>query len=235
LISLLALWEYNNVILKERDRRSRFYGVLVGVLVVPFFYLGGPGAVLPYLLVSLLVLFANRFFYRGEFAGALSWTGARVLGIIYIAVPLSHLIVLREIELGRLWILFIFTVIWANDAFASYVGGVAGRHKLCPAISPNKTVEGAVGGIAGGVLGAYLFNSYFPIGAAPVEVFFLSLAIVALGILGDLVESLIKRGAEVKDSGKIIPGHGGVLDRIDSTLFAIPGVYYYLIWQAGGF
>jgi phosphatidate cytidylyltransferase len=235
LISLLALWEYNNVILKERDRRSRFYGVLVGSLVVPFFYLGGPGAVLPYILVSLLVLFVNRFFYEREFAGAIYWTGARLLGIVYIAVPLSHLIVLGEIELGRLWILFTFVVIWANDIFACYVGGVAGRHKLCPAISPNKTVEGAVGGIAGGVVGAYLFDWYFPLGFGPVGVFFLSLVIVALGILGDLVESLLKRGAGVKDTGMIIPGHGGVLDRIDSTLFAIPGVYYYLIWQAGGF
>jgi phosphatidate cytidylyltransferase len=235
LVSLLALWEYNNVILKETDRWSRFYGVIVGAMVVPVFYLGRPGAVLPYIIVSILVLFVNRFFYEREFAGAIGWTGARLLGIVYIAVPLGHLIVLRETELGPWWILFALTVIWANDTFAFFVGNLAGRHKLSPAISPNKTVEGAVGGLSGGVLGAILFNRFFNMGAGPFEVFYLSIVIGTLGILGDLVESLIKRGAGVKDTGNIIPGHGGVMDRVDSLLFAIPALYYYLIWRAGGF
>jgi phosphatidate cytidylyltransferase len=177
----------------------------------------------------------NRFFYERDFAGALCWAGERFLGIVYIAVPLAHIILLRETELGRWWTLFVLAVIWTNDTFACYVGGIAGRHKLCPAISPNKTVEGSIGGVLGGVLGALLFNRYFFLGAGLPEVLFLSLVIVALAILGDLVESLIKRGAGVKDTGKIIPGHGGMLDRIDSTLFAMPATYYYLVWRGGGF
>lgn len=196
--------------------------------MVPVFYLGGAGPVLAYLVAAVLFFFANRFFHEREFPGAVSWAGARLVGIVYITVPLSHAIALREIEGGRWWILFVLVVIWATDIFAFTVGSVIGRHKLCPAISPNKTVEGAIGGLAGGVVAGIVLNSYLSLGAGDLEIIYLSLILGALAVAGDLVESVMKRGAGVKDSGHIIPGHGGMMDRIDSTLFAIPGAYYYL-------
>jgi phosphatidate cytidylyltransferase len=219
--------------LKERDAANRAFGVGVGVLAVPLFYMGGPGVVPPYLIGVVLLLFVNRFFYEREFPGALRWAGARLAGVVYIAVPLSYLIVLRRTDLGAWWILFLFTVIWLNDTFAFCVGRLAGRRKLCPWISPMKTVEGAAGGLAGGVVGALVFTRYVNLGAGTVEVIVLALVTGLLCILGDLVESVIKRGAGVKDTGALIPGHGGVLDRIDSMLFAVPFMYYYIVWLEG--
>ncbi len=198
------------------------------MLVVPVFYLGGQGPVLAYLVAAVLLFFGNRFFYEREFPGAVSWAGARLVGIVYITVPLSHVIALREIEGGRWWILFVLVVIWTTDIFAFSVGSIIGRHKLCPSISPNKTVEGVIGGLAGGVIAGILLNGYLSLGAGNLEIIYFSLFLGALGVVGDLVESVMKRGAGVKDSGHIIPGHGGMLDRIDSILFAIPGAYYYL-------
>jgi phosphatidate cytidylyltransferase len=112
-----------------------------------------------------------------------------------------------------------------------FVGKVIGRHKLSPLVSPNKTVEGAVGGVAAGVIAAYIFNIVAGFGMAMTTVIVLPLLIGVVGIIGDLIESVIKRSAGAKDSGALIPGHGGALDRIDSLLFAIPLLYYYLAWM----
>lgn len=151
-------------------------------------------------------------------------------GIVYIAAPLSYLIVLRGLPSGGKWIMLLLMVIWLNDTCAFAAGRTIGRTKLCPGISPKKTVEGAVAGLAGGMLAGYAVNIFFNLGAGAAEVLGLSLIIGAVGIIGDLAESLLKRSVNVKDSGTIIPGHGGVLDRIDSLIFTIPFLYYYLIW-----
>jgi phosphatidate cytidylyltransferase len=230
LVSLLALREFNNVILKERDPVGGVLGVSAGVLVVPLFYLKGPVVVVPYLTGVLAVLFASRFYSGRDLSEAMGWVAARLAGVVYIAVPLAHLIVLRQVESGPQWILFFFTVIWLSDTFAFVVGNAAGRRKLCPSVSPNKTVEGALGGLAGGAAGALVYSKYVYLGASAAEVVTLAVIIGVLGVLGDLVESVMKRGAGVKDSGALIPGHGGVLDRIDSMLFAAPVLYYYLVW-----
>ncbi len=205
-------------------------GVLPGAFMPPLFYLSGTELLPPYLLGLLLILFAVRFLRGEELAGALPWVSERLLGVVYIAVPLSYLIVLRETPLGPWWILFVFIVIWANDTFAYYVGRALGRKKLCPKVSPGKTVEGAAGGLLGGVLAAVIFVKFAELGMAPAVIVACALLLGALGIAGDLVESVLKRGAGVKDSGSIIPGHGGVLDRLDSTLFAVPAMYYCVIW-----
>ncbi len=219
------------------QRGQGLLGVIAGVMVVPLFYLAGAGAgsaVVPYLVACLLVFFIERFFSEGELSGAISSAGARLVGIVYITLPLSHLVLLGGTEPGRWWILFLLIVIWASDTSAFFVGRTLGRHKLCPAISPNKTVEGGVGGLLGAAGAAFIFNRYFSLGAGDIEVLILGVFLGTLGILGDLVESAMKRGAGVKDSGTVIPGHGGMLDRIDSMLFAVPALYYYLVWRAGG-
>ncbi|MBI5560776.1 MAG: phosphatidate cytidylyltransferase [Deltaproteobacteria bacterium] len=153
------------------------------------------------------------------------------MGVMYVALPLSHFIRISLLPNGRIWILFLMSVVWLNDTAAYYTGSAIGRHKLSPRVSPNKTVEGAIGGVIGGLAAAFLFNRFFETGLAAKDVVFISVFLGMVSLLGDLSESLLKRGAGVKDSGSIIPGHGGVLDRLDSIIFSVPALYYYLIWR----
>jgi phosphatidate cytidylyltransferase len=112
---------------------------------------------------------------------------------------------------------------------AYITGRLIGRHKMSPVISPNKTIEGAAGGIIFGAVAAIVLNLYLELGMGLASVVILSVVIGVVAIIGDLAESVIKRGAGVKDSGSIIPGHGGVLDRIDSIIFTVPVLYYYIL------
>ncbi len=163
-----------------------------------------------------------------------------VCGIYYLGLPFAHMVLLRSLEAGRIietsllpfeygaalvWVMFIGT--WASDTFAYFVGSAIGSHKLCPSISPNKTIEGFMGSVVGTtatVAGLGAFFS-FPV----LEMAALGLAISIFATLGDLVESVAKRHVGIKDSGNIIPGHGGVWDRFDSVLFTAPLVYYFVV------
>ncbi|SFI41271.1 phosphatidate cytidylyltransferase [Selenomonas ruminantium] len=162
-----------------------------------------------------------------------------VTGILYIGFPFAYMVMLRDWPETRLiptqlgdfefgcaliWIMFIGT--WASDTFAYFTGSAIGRHKLCPSISPNKTVEGFLGSLVGTTAAVAGLGIFF---ALPVqEMAILGLAIAVLATLGDLVESVAKRYTGIKDSGSIIPGHGGIWDRFDSVLFTAPLVYYFV-------
>lgn len=153
-----------------------------------------------------------------------------VFGILYVGVLAAHLVFLRFLPEGNSWLIIASAITACSDSGAYFVGRKYGKRKLCPNISPNKTVEGAVGGVLCGVFGAVLcavlllpaFNLMFLIGAAVV--------LAAAGIVGDLTESIIKRGTATKDSGRCLGGHGGVLDRVDSLLFVCPILYYFLVF-----
>jgi phosphatidate cytidylyltransferase len=151
-------------------------------------------------------------------------TGASLLPILYIGIPLGSLVAIRTIG-GREAILLLIATIVVSDSAQYYTGRAIGRRRLAPTISPGKTVEGAAGGL---ILGTAAMTAgglrVFP-STNPAILILASATIVALGMVGDLFESLLKRSADVKDSSTLIPGHGGVLDRIDSWLFAGP-VYY---------
>lgn len=187
----------------------------------------GPGATSVFLLVGtmlglLLVVLATRRPAPDVPAAA----AAAVFPVIYLAVPLALAAVIRD-AWGREVLLLGLLVIWISDTAQFYVGSTFGRRRLAPAISPKKSVEGAVGGFVAGVAAMVGFGRvWLPLVSVPVLAA-TGAALVALGIAGDLFESLLKRSANVKDSSALIPGHGGVLDRIDALLFVIPG--YYLI------
>jgi phosphatidate cytidylyltransferase len=142
---------------------------------------------------------------------------------------IAALRVLPPAELGPWRLLLLLAIVMGADTAAFFVGSAVGRHKLAPAISPGKTVEGLFGGLAGGVIGALAVRwaglRALPLGHAVA----LGLGVAALGTAGDLAESLLKRWAGVKDSGRLFPGHGGMLDRLDSLLFAGPVLYYYFV------
>ncbi len=157
-----------------------------------------------------------------------AWT---VAGILYVGWLLSHLVALRDLDDGRNWIFFALFSTFASDTAAFFTGRALGRHKLAPHISPGKTWEGAIGGILGAIIVSLLFVLPTPL-ILPFnwgQAVLLGLIVSIMGQLGDLVESLFKRNMGVKDSGKLVPGHGGFLDRMDSIIFAGAVVYYYVV------
>ena len=184
---------------------------------------------------------------RAQMSGAYPAAAASAFAVVYIALPMATLVQLRQQWAGAFWLLYLLLVVWAGDIFAYGVGRSVGRYLLAPRVSPKKTWEGAAASLAASLLVGSLLLTYALqissfllrvrlierrdglFGPKP-ELWPLVLLTVALNIaaqLGDLVESLIKRGAGVKDSGTILPGHGGMLDRIDALLFAAPLLWYY--------
>ena len=156
-----------------------------------------------------------------------------VAGLLYVPLLLGHLILVRDLPGGIKWVFLLLILVMSGDTGAYYVGSSFGRHKLYPLVSPNKSVEGAAGGLAGSFLGAFIARwTYFP-ELTTGDCILTALIIGPLGQTGDLFESLLKRSFGVKDSGAIIPGHGGILDRLDSILFAAPAIYYYARYLAG--
>lgn len=157
----------------------------------------------------------------------------QVAGMVYIPLFLACLVLIRNDPNGASWIFLILCLAFGGDTSAFYVGTYLGRHKLCPAVSPNKTIEGALGGLGGSLLVASVAKAFLIptlpwLAAIP---FFIVAAFA--GQLGDLFESAIKRSAGVKDSGGLLPGHGGILDRIDGLLFVAPMTYLFKIYLTG--
>lgn len=155
-------------------------------------------------------------------------TPVDIFGNLFAILYLNNLLFIflsRELGNGFVWIVLLFTATWASDTFAYFVGRSLGRHKLAPILSPKKTIEGALGGIVGSGLTAFVMVLLVP-ELPMLPVILLGITIGVVSLLGDLVESALKRQAKIKDSGHIIPGHGGVLDRFDSLLFSAPLVYY---------
>ena len=190
-----------------------------------------PDLLTPLLLTSAVVLSLIGLLVRRQKEGAFtSWVWT-IAGILYIGWLLSHLVALRGLDDGRNWVFFVLFVTWVSDTTAFLIGRRFGRHKLAPTISPGKTWQGAIGGICGAIVMSMLFSTPTPFQLPLVywQAILLGIVVSILGQVGDLVESLFKRNMGVKDSGGLIPGHGGFLDRIDSVVFAGVVVYYYVL------
>jgi phosphatidate cytidylyltransferase len=154
-------------------------------------------------------------------------------GILYVGLTLSTVTSTRVLAGGEWLVLFLALVTWAADTGAYYAGTLWGRHLLAPRISPKKTVEGLLGGMGLAVVAALLAQVWFVPQLSPMDMVVLGVVLTGAGLFGDLSESAIKRRVGVKDSGSILPGHGGMLDRIDSLLFTAPTFYYYVTWIRG--
>lgn len=204
------------------------------------------GGVLPWLFYShsaalaafaLAVIFLACAMYTlftiKDIQNAAAEAGMLFFGIIYIPCLLGYLVLLRSQPLGVKWILLIMFIVMSGDSGAYFIGCRFGKRKLYPAVSPNKSIEGALGGLAGSLLGVMLAKLIFFAELSTGDAVLAALLIGTLGQIGDLFESLIKRSCGVKDSGTIFPGHGGVLDRLDSIIFAAPAAYYYALFAAG--
>ncbi len=176
----------------------------------------------------VLAVLTARLFSARSVEGALEDVSVTLLGILYVALLFGFQAAIHRQPFGRHWLTFMFLVIWASDTGAYYVGTAFGKHRLYEKISPKKSVEGLLGGTAASVLVAALCKLWLVEGLSWGEAVLLGAVLALVGTIGDLAESLLKRSAGVKDSGMLIPGHGGILDRMDSMLFAAPVLYYYL-------
>ena len=154
-----------------------------------------------------------------------------VMAPLYASLPLALLILVDRFPQGNRWIFFLLAVIFLGDTGAFYFGRLFGKHKLYPSVSPGKTWEGAVGGLFTSLITALVFFLFIPLYHWGLPVVCLTASLSIAGQVGDLAESVIKRTHGVKDSGGILPGHGGILDRIDGLLFSIPILYIYLSWS----
>ncbi len=197
-------------------------------------------------------VFLSRAMRNEDLSSGYPAAAASVFAFTYIALPMGMLVQLRQQWAGAFYLLYLLLVVWAGDIFAYFVGKSMGRHRMAPRISPKKTWEGAAASVAASVgVGWLLFHYALPLSSALLRaglierrdgifgleqpamgpVILLTIVLNIAAQLGDLVESLIKRGAGVKDSGSILPGHGGMLDRIDALLFAAPVLWYYAAWR----
>ena len=236
---VLGLYEFYVLARKKDIKPDIVAGYLGGAAIFTIFYFASPYPgterldVLTILLVILLLVVGTLIAatLRGApYDKMISSTSATILGVLYVVLLGSHLVAVRTgfpHSLAADLLSFFFLILMGADIGAYYVGRAIGKHKLAPTISPGKTWEGVVGGVlAALILAAVSHYWFFP--ELPLK-FGLPLAavMVVLGILGDLTESALKRGAGAKDAAKILPGHGGILDRLDSLLFNAPLLYYF--------
>lgn len=187
------------------------------------------GCGLAFLLLLLPAMFICELYRRNENPAA--GIGTTMMGVCYVALPLSLMCYIPMVgsDTWNPWVMIAYIfIIWANDVFAYLVGMSIGRHRLCERLSPKKSWEGFFGGLAGavvmGVVAAKVLDAHVWVWAG------LALVAAVSGVLGDLVESMFKRAAGVKDSGKLIPGHGGMLDRFDAMLLSAPFVFVYMLF-----
>jgi phosphatidate cytidylyltransferase len=226
---LLAQYEYYRFHFPKPWSPPLGVGLGLGLLVAAGFAVPGllsDAATVTFIVLAILL--SHALAGRELKAGLLD-TAVVAFGVFYVAWLLGHLILIRQLTEGPFLIFFLFLVTWANDTAAYYVGALWGRHHMTPRISPRKTWEGAVGGLLGSVAAAFACRAWFLDSLGATDAAAIGLAVGIAAPLGDLCESALKRGAGVKDSGCIIPGHGGVLDRVDSLIFTTPVLYYYLL------
>jgi phosphatidate cytidylyltransferase len=227
-VSMLANWEFTRMFQRAGVPVLREAGLLWGGLVtLAFVRSDRAGAAFAVVVLGLLAASLDR----GS-AGPERWQRVAVtlLGVCYVNWLLGHAISLRALPDGVHWILLLVWVTWIGETAAYLVGSLAGRHKLAPGISPGKTVEGAVAQLVASVLAALAAGGWLFPGLHVRDALAVGILLGVLGQLGDLVESALKRSVGVKDAGNVIPGHGGMLDRIDGLLFNVPVLFYYVTY-----
>ncbi len=226
---ILSLVEYGQMAFKKEDIVPKYLtvvmGSLFGALLLSVFKFN------PYLLLFapwvVLIVLMSMVLMPGDIKESAVNASKVLLGVFYIAQLAAFLGLMKDLPHGGRWIIFTLTIVWLNDTGAYFVGKSMGRHKFAPVVSPNKTWEGAIGGTVASCLAGVGATFYVPGLTIPVALI-LSAFVGTFGQLGDLAESLLKRSFGVKDSGNLLPGHGGILDRIDALLFAFPIMFGYL-------
>jgi len=234
LSTFLGLREYYTLVLPSCKRIERVVGIGLGLILSALISFGNVKEISPFLGIILLTLAVLFMATSQDLSSTVSEMGIALFGILFIGFLLGYVSLIRNMTNGRAWALFLVTTVWAGDICALFTGSFLGRHKLYPKISPKKTFEGLGGAIAGSILVALAFSWLFIPELKKGPCVLLAIGLGIFGQLGDFTESMLKRSAHVKDSGSLIPGHGGMLDRLDSFLFSAPFLHYSLLYFLKG-
>jgi len=229
LVIIGSVFEYNSMIFKGKYPWEKTEGLVIAFLVPFSAYLGGVQLMFATATFSVIVVFLLFLFRAKDGLADFSSVAGVVFGFMYIPLLISYIIPLRSSENGIAWVFFVIVAAFAGDSSAFYAGRTFGKNKLMPSVSAGKTVEGALGSIAGTIVACVVFKLLFLHGLSMWNAIVLGFLGSIIGQLGDLCESVVKRTYMVKDSGFFLPGHGGILDRLDSLIFMIPFVYYYTV------
>jgi phosphatidate cytidylyltransferase len=222
---MLGIREMTQILAKLGLNPLLWLAVAGGLILLSGVYLYGDGYPGPTITIILFLhLIATVTFYPRY--SLLDGAGT-LMGTLYVGL-LTYLYLLRSLPDGWVWLIFMLACTWACDTAAYFVGTAFGKRKIAPVLSPKKSLEGAIGGLVGSVLTSYLFAYIYPFLSVP-KMILLGLLVGVAAEVGDLLESAFKRQAGIKDSSMLIPGHGGILDRIDSSLFTAPLVYYFVL------
>ena len=229
-----GLFEFYRMMEAKGIRPYKTVGVAAGLVVSWYVYFQGGVFSGLFITLMLITIMAMELFRRdGELA--VFHISTTILGVFYVAWLGSHIILLRQLgegvvgtDLGGFFVILAFALAWGTDTGAYFVGNAIGKKKLLPRVSPSKSVEGALGGVVVAITVAFVAKATIVPLLTVVDVLALGLAAPVMAVLGDLVESLMKRDVRIKDTSRALPGHGGMLDRFDSVLFVAPLVYYYL-------
>lgn len=232
LVSFIGMMEYCRMTQPSRGIAGVIVSLAGAVIPIMFYTHSTQLAMFPLALLFLVFAIYSLFSFK-DIKNAASEAALLFFGIMYVPFLLGYLVLLRSHPHGAKWILLIMFIVMGGDSAAYFIGCRYGKRRLYPEVSPKKSIEGAIGGLAGSLLGALLAKQIFFAEIYIADALFAALLIGALGQVGDLFESLLKRSCDVKDSGTIVPGHGGILDRLDSILFAAPAAYYYALFVAG--
>ncbi|KPJ75935.1 MAG: hypothetical protein AMJ54_13410 [Deltaproteobacteria bacterium SG8_13] len=226
--SLLGLYEYFRIVLQQPEKivsAQTLTAAATGLLLIWAAHIASSAGMIAAVAVNVLAGAVIVVAQVGRNPAVLETVKKQFQGFLYIPLLLAFLILMRNSADGMRWILLLLCIVFSGDTAALYVGTLIGRHKLAPAISPGKTVEGSIGGLAAGLLVGLLAKQLLLPALSWASAVGFCLLVGVAAQLGDLFESALKRASNVKDSGSILPGHGGVLDRIDALLFAAPVAY----------
>ncbi|HEX9758510.1 MAG TPA: phosphatidate cytidylyltransferase [Nitrospiria bacterium] len=232
-VVVLGQYEFFRLFYAEELPPVAYFGLFLGPLSTIGFYFNHFILGLFSLVGILGLLLIFQVFFFKDIKKVFAETGVVFLGVVYIGWLLGHLVLLRGFQNGEWVVFYLFLVTWAGDSGAYYTGKIWGKRKLYEAVSPGKTIAGSVGGLVSSVGVSFVGKFLFLPSLSYVDCLGLGLLLGALGQLGDLTESLFKRSSGKKDSGQLIPGHGGVLDKVDSLLFTGPAFYYFLLFIKG--
>ncbi|PKN70631.1 MAG: hypothetical protein CVU54_04530 [Deltaproteobacteria bacterium HGW-Deltaproteobacteria-12] len=233
LVAAGGIWEYNNIVFGKGFLPEKIEGTIFA-LIIPFvIFFGSSQLVLAVLVFCVLIAFIIFLGGIKESNFDVISVAKVIFGFMYIPFLISHFILLRISDNGVLWVLFVLVLAFAGDIAALYIGKYFGKHKISPLISPGKTVEGTIGLVLASTLACLIFSYFYFPGVPLGKIGVLAFTGSIIGQLGDLSESAIKRNYGLKDASSLLPGHGGLMDRLDCLLFLAPYVYYYRIYVIG--
>ncbi len=231
LFGMVCAHEFFTMVL--RDKEKKLLPLVVPLAAIPLYATFNPN--LEHLAAGIffaaLAGFLITLYSYQSLAEPFTFLGKYIFSVVYCGFLLGHIILIMGLEKGGYWLIVLTAITAASDSGAYFIGKSLGKTKLCPHISPGKTIVGFNGGIVCGTLGGMLLSAIFFPEISLVKMAICGALLSALGVVGDLTESIIKRSTHTKDSGKLLPGHGGFLDRSDSMLFCAPTFYYILTFN----